>query len=384
MLFIELKNRKQRVLPRPRPSLSGLGMSLLGLVLFSGCSQRDNVAQTVKTAETVPVTAAKVAQQTVSVEVNVIGNVEAYSTVTVKSQVEGILERVNFREGQDVRKGELLFAIDPRPFQVALQQAEANLARDAAQAQNAKAQEGRYSQLYDQGIVSKDQFDQFHTNADALDAAVRGDRAAVDNAKINLGYCTIFSPIDGRTGSLMVHEGNLVKANDSNLVVINQLTPIYVNFSVPEQYLAEIKRYMATASLRVTVHIPSQEQNPLVGVLTFIDNAVDTSTGTIHLKGSFENRDRRLWPGQFVNVSLRLTDQPNAIVVPSQAVQTGQQGQYVYVVKPDLTAEFRPVQVIRVTQGDAVIGRGVQPGETIVTDGQLRLYPGAHVEIKKQ
>ncbi len=357
---------------------------LATLVFLDACSRngvRGNSAQAT-ISEGVPVTVATVTQKTVPVQVRAIGSVEAYSTVTVKSQVDGEIERVYFKEGQDVKTDDLLFAIDARPFEAKLKQAEASLARDIAQAKNAQAQADRYTKLFQDGIVSKEQYDQFHTNADALDAAVRADKAAIENARIDLGYCTVRSHIDGRTGSLMVHQGNVVKANDATLVVINQITPVYVDFSVPEQYLAEIKRHMATGILKVEAIITHDEQHPLQGTLTFVNNTVDSGTGTILLKGTFANSERRLWPGQFVNVVLTLAQRPNAVLVPSQAVQTGQSGQYVFVVKSDLTVDSRPVALGSSLGGETVIEQGLRPGETVVTDGQLRLVPGAKAKIQ--
>ncbi len=232
------------------------------------------------------------------------------------------------------------------------------------------------------GIISADQYDQFQTNATALDAAVRADQAAVEQTKIRLGYCSIYAPIGGRTGSLLVHPGNLVKTNDTRLVVINQITPTYVDFSVPEQYLGQIKRYNTHHRLRVLADVPNNAGPPSTGQLTFINNTVDNSTGTIMLKGTFPNADRRLWPGQFVNVTLDLTVQSHATVVPTQAVQTGQKGQYIYIVKSDHTTELRPVEVGNTVGGLTVIDQGIKPGETVVTNGQLRLYPGAKVSFK--
>jgi multidrug efflux system membrane fusion protein len=332
----------------------------------------------------VPVTTATATLKTVPIQVHAIGNVEAFSTVSVKAQVAARVEKAYFTEGQDVRKGDLLFTLDRRPSDTALQQAEANLAKDQAQLENAKAEAERYTKLFQEGIVSKEQYDSMRTNADALAASVRADEAAIEKARIDLSYCTIQAPIDGRTGALLVHPGNLVKDNDATLLVVNQIHPIYVTFSVPEQYLADIKRYRGEGPLKVEVIIPSQEQHPAQGLLTFIDNAVDNTTGTIKLKGTFENPDNRLWPGQFVNVALTLTAQPNAVVVPSQAVQTGQVGQYVFVVRQDMTAEYRPVVAGNNIAGETVIQKGIQAGETLVTDGQLRLVPGMKVVIKKQ
>jgi multidrug efflux system membrane fusion protein len=357
-----------------------LVLSLLAWTL--GCASQAT-APSARTGPVVPVTVAQVALKTVPVEVHAIGNVEAYSTVSVKAQVEGVIEKAYFKEGQDVKEGDLLFTIDARPFKATLQQAEANLARDQAQLENANAQSERYEKLYADGIVSKEQYDTFRTNADALAAAVRADQAAIEKAKIDLDYCTIRSPMEGRTGSLLVHPGNLVKSNDTVLVVINQISPIYVSFSVPEQNLAEVRRHMAAGGLPVNATIPDDTQRPSEGTLTFIDNSVDTSTGTIRLKGTFLNRDHRLWPGQFVNAALRLSTQANAVVVPNQAVQTGQNGYFAYVVKSDMSAELRPIVPGNQVGGETVIEKGLQPGDTVVTDGQLMLFPGAKVEVKK-
>lgn len=353
---------------------------LAGVALLAGCTRAETQTQVVW--EAVPVTVAKVVQKSMPVEIRAIGNVEPSSRVSVKSQVAGEVERVYFQEGQEVRKGDLLFTIDSRPFEAALHQAEATLARDQAEAKLARLQAERYQKLFKEGIASQDQYDRARTSDEAREGAVRADQAAVENAKIQLGYCSIFSPLAGRTGNLMVDQGNVVKANDVSLVVIHQIRPVYVNFSVPERYLAEIKSRMAAGNLKVVADIPGDARGRLQGVLTFVDNAVDTTTGTIHLKGAFTNQDKRLWPGQFVNVVLTLAAQPNAIVVPSRAVQTGQSGEFVFVVKADLTAEMRPIVVSRSLEGEAVVEKGLKPGESVVTDGQLRLVPGGKVQIK--
>ena len=357
---------------------------ILSLVLTMSCTSQANTPPPGARADIVPITVAPVIQKTVPIEFRAIGNVEAYSTVSVKAQLAGTIEQVYFREGQDVRKDDLLYTMDSRPYQAALQQLEANLARDQAQLENANAQADRYSKLFESGIVSKEQYDTFRTNSDALAAAVRADKAGIERAKIDLDYCTIRSPLDGRTGSLLINSGNIVKSNETVLVVINQIVPIYVSFTVPEQHLAEIRRHMADGTLGVIATTREDEQRPIAGTLTFVDNSVDSTTGTIRLKGSFLNQERRLWPGQFVNVALKLSTQPGAIVVPSQAVQTGQSGFYAYVVKSDLSAELRPIVPGNQVGGETVIEKGLQPGESVVTDGQLRLYPGAKVEVKKQ
>lgn len=354
----------------------------LTLIAAAGCSSQ-KVQPAAKEKEAVPVLTATVVEKTVPVQVRAIGTVEAYSTVSIKAQVTGQVTALHFKEGQDVKKGDPLFTIDPRSFEADLKQAEANLARDMAQAADAEVQAQRGEKLVEQGIIAKELYDRLRATADALEAAVRADRAAVENAKLQLSYCTIDSPLNGRTGSLMVHPGNLVKANDVPvLVVINQIQPIYANVSLPEHYLGEIKKYMATGRLKVAAFLPADPKNPEQGVLTFVDNTVDRATGTIRVKATFANRARRLWPGQFVDTVLTLTEQLNAIVVPSQAIQTGQAGTYVFIVKSDLTAESRPVVTGRPLDGETVVEKGLEPGEKVVTDGQLRLVPGAKVELK--
>src|SRR2546430_6984052 len=316
-----------------RPLAGARGLLLASLVSFPACSGNRASATTEQAAlhEAAPVTVATVIQKTVPVEARAIGNVEAYSTVSVKALTGGELMKVYFKEGQEVRKGELLFQIDPRPFEAELRraegnlakdtaqakQAEANLARDMAQAKNAEMQARRYADLFKEGVVARELCDQFRTNADALEAtiqadkasleyssaAIRSDKAAVEKAKLQLGYCTIRSPMEGRTGNLIVHQGNIIKASENPpLVVINQIQPIFVTFSVPEQYLTEIKSRMAAGRLEVKAMIPQEEGRSAQGTLPFVDNMVDSTTGTIRLKGSFSNQEKRLWPGQFVNV----------------------------------------------------------------------------------
>jgi membrane fusion protein, multidrug efflux system len=355
--------------------------SVCCMLFITSCS-KDKPQQSLKNMA-VPVTVGTVIKKSIPVQISAIGNVEAYSTVGIKSQVGGTLMRVHFKEGQDVSKGDILFTIDPRPYEAALKQAEANLAKDNAQLENARLQVSRYDDLVKKGYVAQEQYDQIRTNSAALEATVSADKAAVENAQLQLKYCYIYSPLTGRTGSLISYEGNLIKANaDTSMVVINQIQPIYVTFSVPEQNLQEIKKYMATGNLKVEAFISNEEQNPEEGRLTFIDNTVDAATGTIKLKATFSNNDKKLWPGQFVNVTMTLSTQSDAIVVPSQAVQTGQQGQYIFVVKDDLTVEQRPVEVDKTINDEAVIATGLKGDEKVVTDGQLRLVPGAKVEIK--
>lgn len=336
-----------------------------------------------RSREAVPVLVVTAVQKSMPVQIRAVGNVEAVATVSVKSQVTGVVNQAHFKEGQDVKKGQLLFTVDPRPFEAALKQAEATLARDTAQLQNSREQARRYAELVKKQYVSQEQYDQIRANADAAEAVVQADQAAVENAKVQLSYCYIYAPMNGRVGSLLVNEGNLVRVNDATpLVVINQITPINVTFAVPEQHLADIKRHMATGNLKVQASFPSDEGRPETGHLAFVDNAVDRATGTIKLKAVFDNGQRRLWPGQFINVALTLTTQSDAVVIPSEAVQIGQNGQHVFVVKPDKSVEVRPVTVSRTDEGVAVIEKGLQVGEQVVREGQFLLGPGARVEIK--
>ena len=388
----------------------------------------------------VPVAVAAVERKSIPLQIQAIGTVEAYQVVSVRGQVGGELMRVHIKEGQDVHKGDLLFTIDPRTYEAALAQAQATLAkdqgqvqqaraalqrdiarvsqsraalvRDQAQAKNAEVQERRYRDLLKRELIAQEQYDQIKTTYESLAATVRADEAdvasaeetvradeanvrsaeqivkadeaLVDNARVQLGYTTIRSPIDGRTGSLQLNLGNVVRSggtSDSTLLVINQVQPVYVSFTVPQQQLPQIKRYMAGGTLAVEA-VASGESRSERGTVTFIDNAVDQNTGTIRLKATFANAERRLWPGQFVNVALTLAVEPDAIVVPAQALQTGQQGAFVFVVKPDSTVEARRVVVARTQGSESVIASGLAPGESVVTDGQPRLVQGAKVEVR--
>ena len=331
----------------------------------------------------VPVIVATAVEKAVPLQIRAVGNVESYSTVSVKSQVTGVLNRAHFKEGQDVKTGQLLFTIDPRPLEAALKQAEANLARDSAQLGNLREQVRRYAELVEKQYVSREQYDGIKTNADAAEAVVEADKAAVENAKVQLSYCYIYSPINGRVGSLLVNEGNLVRVNDgAPLVVINQINPIYVSFAVPEQHLADLKRHSGRGALSVAASFASDEGRPEQGKLDFIDNAVDRSTGTVKLKGVFANTERRLWPGQFVNVALTLTTQSDLVVIPSEAIQVGQDGQHVFVVKDGNRVEMRPVTLARTSEGEAIIAKGLSAGEQVVREGQFLLGPGSRIEVK--
>jgi multidrug efflux system membrane fusion protein len=353
---------------------------LFALVIGAGGCTDSKAKQNVQ--RLVPVKAGEVTRQNVPYQITAIGNVEAYNTVSVKALVVGEVIDVHFKEGQDVKEGDLLFRIDPRPYEAALKQAEAQLAKDMAQARNAQEQAKRYQILVQKDYVSRDQYDQFRANADALAAAVDADKANAENSRLQLAYCTIKSPISGRLGTILVNKGNVVKANDATMVTINKVTPIYVSFSVPERSLAEINKYRSQNELTVDATIDKSDQKSERGSLTFVDNAVDAATGTIRLKATFNNSARRLWPGQFVNVVLTLYTQRNAVVVPTQAVQAGQTGPYVYVINADMGTELRAVVVARASGSDSIIEKGLAPGERVVTDGQLRLVAGSKVQIK--
>lgn len=332
----------------------------------------------------VPVAVALVAQETVPVRLQAIGNVEPYRTVAVKARVDGQIVAVNFHEGQAVKQGEVLFRIDPRPYEAALRQAEANALRDRAARDQARSQAKRYQELLAKNFISKEAYAQIRTNAETAEATAKASQAALENARLNLEYCTIRSPLDGYVGKVLLQAGNLVKANDVNpLVVINQVKPIYVTFSVPEQYLGEIRKYQAQSPLRADVLRADRAPSEASGRLVFIDNAVDPSTGTIRLRARFENQSVVLWPGQFVNLSLQLYEQADAIVIPAQAVQNGPDGQYVYVVGKDMLAEMRPIKVLRSDAERAIVASGLAQGEQVVTRGQLRLGPKTRVRIGK-
>lgn len=352
-------------------------------VVAAGCSKKDPRAG--DPPEAAPVVVASVARQDVPVEVRAIGHVEPYATVAIKALVGGQVTRVGFREGEDVRRGDLLFQIDPRPYQAALARARGELERDRAIARNAEEDVKRYSELVEKDYVTRQQYDATRAAAAAALATAKAGEAAVETAKLQLAYCTVTAPVSGRTGSVLVNAGNVVKGNDDKpLVVLNQIQPVYVSFSVPESSLAQIRERLAPGEALKVAAFPSGDPSRTQwGQLSFVDNTVDTGTGTILLKGTFPNPNEELWPGEYVDVVVTLSTDASAIVVPSQAVQTGQAGQYVWVVKADLTVESRPVTVARTKGPIAVVAKGLQAGERVVTDGQLRLAPGAKVEIRK-
>ncbi|MCU1286008.1 MAG: efflux transporter, family, subunit [Acidobacteriales bacterium] len=363
-----------------RSSLPKYPVIIALALALAGCG-KEEAKVAAQGPQSVPVTVAAAVQKDVPVSVRAIGNVQAHQAVAIKSQVNGQITEVHFKQGQDVNQNDLLFVLDRRQLEADLRRAENNLLRDEAQAKNNRVQAERYAKLLKEGVVAQQAYDQFVSTADASDAGVAADKDAVEFAKLQLQYTKIYAPITGRTGDLMVDNGNLVKANDVPLVTINEITPIYVNFSIPEQQLADVKRFSSAGSLHVLAVISGEADRPIEGKLSFIDNTVDAATGTIKLKGTFNNTDRRLWPGQFVDVVLTLTSEPNAIVVPSQAIQTGQQGQYLFVINGDI-ADLRRVTVKRTVGGESVIQSGVKPGERVVIDGQIRLVKGSKVEIK--
>jgi multidrug efflux system membrane fusion protein len=417
---------------------SAAALVLAAALALGGCGDRANGTPAKgATPPAVPVTAADATERPVPLDIRAIGSVQAFTTVGVKSQVAGQIMQVHFTEGRDVRQGDLLFTIDPRPFEAALrqaeatvgrdmaalrqaeaaqaqrqaevQQAQANLERDIAQLENARTQERRYRELVDKELIAREQYDQLRTNLAAMEATVNADRAAVENARasalaaqagvenvraviradqalvdsarLQLNYTTIRSPMSGRTGNLLVQAGNVVKSNEDNpLVVIAEVHPIYVSFSVPEQHLDGIKRYQTKDGLLVRATPPGAARST-TGRLTFVNNLVDSTTGTIQLKGTFANEDNTLWPGQYVDVVLTLTTE-QAVTVPAEAVQAGQEGPFVFVVKADSKVEPRPVQIGRRVDKDIIVTRGLAAGERVVTDGQLRLVPGSKVDIR--
>jgi len=363
-----------------------IGGSLTCLALLAGCAKESPsgaaMGKRAGQGAPVPVLVAPVVQRDVPVELRTFGNVEANLAVTVRSQITGTLTEIHFKEGQNVKKGDNLFSIDPRPFDAALKQADANLARDKATHENAIKEAERQKELLAKGITAQGEYDAAQSAADALLATIHADEATIDRAKVDLSYCSIYSPIDGRVGAWLVDAGNLVRANDSTLVTINQVQPIQASFYLVEDDLRSVQKESANHKLEVLALIPGREEQPEKGELSFIDNTVDRTTGKFLVKATFPNPQERLWPGLFVNIVVVLREQPGAILIPSRAIQPGQKGQFVFVVKPDQTVEDRLITIDRPINSETVISKGLSAGETVVTDGQLRLVPGAKVVVK--
>jgi len=357
---------------------------LLAGALLTGCDTKgvSGAPAGADADAAMPVTVASATREDVPIQVQAIGWAEAYATVTIRPQVEGQLTEIHFTEGQQVKIGDLLFTIDPRPFVAALRLSEANLLKDQALAQDAEREANRVTDLFAKNMAADRERDQARANSDAVRAQVQADQAAVENAKLRLEYCTIRSPIDGRAGARLVDVGNIVEANKTALVTVNQISPIFVTFSVAERHLSLIKQQMQAASLAVETRFADEPSDPIIGRLAFVDNQVDTLTGMVRLKATFPNADHRLWPGRFVNVALTISKQNDAVVVPTSAVQTGQRGTFVFVVRGDSTVEMRPVSVGANVHERTVLSEGVQAGEVVVTDGQLRLTPGVKVRSK--
>ncbi|MGA2962624.1 MAG: efflux RND transporter periplasmic adaptor subunit [Candidatus Korobacteraceae bacterium] len=355
-------------------------MALL-LLLSASCHRADSTQSTVMPS--VPISVAQAEQRDVPIVVNAVGTIAPYSTVQIKTMVSAEINQAFFKEGDFVKKGQLLFQLDPRSFDADLLRAKGQLARDKATAVTARANANRYAALFKEGIIAREQYENMMSAADQAEAAVVADEGAVESARVSVTFTKIYSPINGRTGNLQLYPGNVSKANDLPLVTINEVSPIYASFAIPEQYLPEVKQQIAKGGLQVQATIPSTTIPADIGKVNFIDNTVDRTTGTITLKAIFPNKDNKLWPGQFVTVALTLSNRPNATTVPSQAVQSGQQGPYLFVVKADKTVEMRLVKLGPLYQGQLIVEQGVTPGETVVTDGHVRLVPGSRVEIKR-
>jgi multidrug efflux system membrane fusion protein len=371
-----------------------LVITFLTVLLACGYLFRDSLLQTTpetrsaRPSASQQVVADVARQMPTPIQVSAIGTVQSIATVMIKSRVDGEIAEVHFEEGQEVRKGDLLFSLDSRAFRALLALSEANLERDRAQLQRAQTEVKRQSELANRGVASAQKLEDVQTAVAVMEAAIHATEAAIENARVNLNYTTIRAPIDGKTGAVTLKQGNLVKSNDTSqqatpLVTITQLRPIYVSFSVPELQLADLRRGMASGRLPVVVTVPNQPQTPINGTLTFIDNQVDAATGTISLKATFSNDDAQLWPGQFVNVTLTLGVQADAIVVPSAAIQAGPNGPYVFVIRPDSTVELRLVRIGRAMDDKTVIAEGLDAGDRVVVDGQLRLGNGTRVTVQQ-
>jgi multidrug efflux system membrane fusion protein len=380
----------------PLPLWAAVSAILLGAAGI-GCTGKP-AAGGPPSAPPVAVTTAPVVQKPMPVQLKAIGTVEAYSTVAVKTQVSGPILKVHFSEGQEVSRGQTLFTIDPAPFEATVRRAEAalartraNLERDRALWRNAEADVKRYEELVAKDYVTRQQYDTVKANAEALqatlqadEASVRADEAELQNARLDLGYCTVIAPVTGRSGELLVHAGNMARLNDTILVQIYQVRPIYVDFTVPEQVLPRLRDHLRRGRLNVSAIVPDSGASAESGTVTFLDSTVASGTGTIHLKATFDNTGGVLWPGLFVDVLVVLDTEPLALVVPAQAVIPSQEGTLVYIVAEDGTVAVRKVTVSRIMSGEAVISDGLRPGDTIVVDGQMRLIPGARIVVRQK
>ncbi|MBA3029119.1 MAG: efflux RND transporter periplasmic adaptor subunit [Desulfobacteraceae bacterium] len=364
---------------------TGFFLAIFTLVLgtalaITGCSEKEKPKPP---RPTVPVKTAQAVQKDVPVQLFANGAVEARQVVNIKSRVEGQVMEIHIREGQEITKGQAMVSIDDRPYQALLEAAAANLSRDRIRWEKAKKDSVRYSELLRKDYVTRAQAEQVQADAESLEAVVRADEAALDNAKLNVSFCNIPAPVSGRAGDILIDVGNMVRPGDANpMVVIHQIQPVYVRFSIPENRLQEVRAQMQKHDLTALATPPGEQSEAMEGKLTFLDNTINRGTGTIALKAVFDNPDKRLWPGQFVDVLLILESRPGVVVVPSAAVQTGQDGNYVFVVKPDSTAELRPVTTGNQTNGDIVVEKGLAVGETVVTDGHVMLRPGAKIAVK--
>ncbi len=347
-------------------------------LLVSSCSKKEAARK----AAGVPVTVAGVESKLVPVQINTYGNVEAYTVVPVKSLVGGQILKAHVSSGQDVKAGDLLFSIDARLFEANLKQIEANMERDTVLSVDAERQARVKEELHRKNAVSED--DMFKTKAisESLKRAVKIDEANMDKARLDVEYCSIRSPIDGRAGDILTDEGNIIKANDQTLIIINQIKPVSVSFSIPQVYLNLMRRHILSKKLDVEVKAQNDTEPPVKADVEFLDNTVDPATGTVRIEAKVDNRKELFWPGQFVNVTVNMVSENQVLVVPSQAVQPSQKGNYVYVVKPDNTVEMRIVTILRSAGGATALSLGVSEGETVVTDGHLKLVPGSRVEIK--
>jgi len=377
-------NAKGPIAGATRMLLAAIGAG--ALLALSSCSRKAAQSNTPAGAGVrppVPVLTAIAIARDVPQEVRAVGNAQSLATVAVRSRITGQIMKVHFKEGDNVKEGQLLFTIDPRASDAALLQAQANSKRDEALLESARLEFEREKKLIEGGITSRDDFDKAQAAYQSLQATVLADRAAISNAALNVEYTQIHSPLTGRTGDILVKAGNIVKSEDDNLVTVKQVHPIGVAFAVPEQELPGIRAGVRKGALPVTVSLPDSTNTFAQGQLSFIDNAVDTTTGTILLKATFPNEDNSLWPGQFVQARLVVNTLTNATVVPSQAVQSSQTGEFVFVVGPEQTVEKRNVKLGLTRDGDTVIEQGVAPGETVVIDGQMRLVPKAKVVVQR-